>query len=118
MSANVAPKTNPFEAARLSLIAALLKLKAPAAYPNFPSPCDHEGIADHIREAAQIFDAWLAAIGAEVRDNATTSISSGLFSGSFTGAVDGNETGACEEQAESLREYASEQRAQRRASSW
>lgn len=104
------PTQNPFEAARLSLINRLLTLKAPKAYPSFPSPADHEGIAAHIREAAEIFDGWLAAIGSEVRDNATTGISAGLFAGSFIGAVDGNETGACEEQAESLREFASERR--------
>lgn len=87
---------NPFEAARLSLINALLKLKAPKAYPNFPSPDDHEGIAAHIREAAQIFDSWLAAVGSEVRDNATGAIDANLFSGSFEAAIDGNETYACE----------------------
>lgn len=107
---------NPFEAARLKLIQALLAMKAPAGYPNFPSPSDHEGIANHIREAAGIFDDWLAAIGAEVRDNATTSVSAGLFAGSFTGAVDGNETWACESQGEALREYAAERRSLRRAS--
>jgi hypothetical protein len=106
---------NPFETARLSLINALLKLKAPKAYPSFPSPDHHEGIAAHLREAAQIFDEWLAAVGSEVRDNATTSISSGLFSGSFTGAIDGNETGVCEEQGEALRGYAEERRSMRRA---
>lgn len=109
---------NPFEAARLKLIAALLAMKAPAAYPNFPSPSDHEGIAAHLREAAEIFDAWLAAIGSEVRDNATTSVDRHMFSGSFTGAIDGNETGVCEGQGEALREYAEERRASRRASSW
>lgn len=102
--------SNPFEAARLALIKRLLTLKAPAAYPNFPQPADHEGTAQHIREAAQIFDGWLAAIGSEVRDNAVTSVSAGLFAGSFMGAVDGNETGACEEQASALIEYAIERR--------
>lgn len=114
-SATIRPQ-NPFEAARRKLIASLLALHAPAAYPSFPSPADHEGIAAHIREAAAIFDEWLAAIGGEVRDNAVTAIDANLFSGSFIGAVDGNETGVCEEQAEALREYASERRAMRRAS--
>lgn len=106
---------NPFEAARLALINALLKLKAPKAYPNFPSPGDHEGIAAHIREAAQIFDSWLAAVGSEVRDNAAGAIDANLFSGSFSGAVDGNETYACESQGEALRGYAEERRSERRA---
>lgn len=111
-----APETrsnNPFEAARLKLIKALLTLKAPGAYPNFPSPTDHETIGSHIREAAIIFDEWLAAIGAEVRDNATTSISAGLFAGSFTAAIDGNETWALESEALALAE---DRRAMRRAS--
>jgi hypothetical protein len=110
-------KQNPFDAARLTLISALLTLKAPAAYPSSPSPADHEDIAAHIREAAQIFDGWLAAIGSEVRDNAVTSINRHMFSGSFLGAVDGNETGVCEEQAEALREYASERRTSMRRAS-
>lgn len=106
---------NPFEAARLKLIKALLGMKAPNAYPSYPCPDDHEGIAAHIRDAALIFDEWLAAVGAEVRDNAVTSISAGLFAGSFMGAVDGNETYAAEEQAEALREYAAERHSMRRA---
>lgn len=104
---------NPFETARLALVKRLLELKAPTAYPNFPSPADHEGIAGHIREAAEIFDSWLAAIGAEVRDNATTYIDSSLFAGSFTAAIDGNETYAVEQQGEFL---VAERRSMRRAS--
>src|SRR5258706_5004005 len=105
---------NPFETARRALIAALSAMTTPDAYPNFPSPSDHEGVAGHIREAAQIFDEWLAAIGAEVRDNAVTAIDRHMFSGSFLGAIDGNETYACTMQGEALREYASERRSYRR----
>ncbi len=115
MPASIVPAQNPFETARLSLISRLLNLKAPKAYPNFPSPDDHEGVAAHIREAAQLFDEWLAAIGSEVRDNAVTSVDRHMFSGSFMGAVDGNETGVCEEQASALIEYAEERRSVRRA---
>lgn len=111
-------KQNPFEAARLALISRLLSLKAPAAYPTFPSPDHHEGIAAHLREAAQIFDGWLAAIGSEVRDNAATSVDVCMFAGSFEAAIDGNETGVCEEQGEALREYASERRTSPRRASW
>ena len=107
---------NPFETARRKLIAALLAMKAPDAYPSFPSPSDHEGVAGHIREAAQIFDEWLAAVGSEVRDNAVTAISSGLFAGTFLAAVDGNETYAAETQGEALREYSEQRRSYRRAS--
>lgn len=97
MSADTAFTKNPFEAARLSLVKALTALKAPAAYPSFPSPDDHEGTAAHLREAAAIFDEWLAAVGHQVRENATTGVSSNLFNGSFAGAIEGNETWACEE---------------------
>lgn len=107
--------TNPLRPAMASLISGLLALALPR-YPADPSPSDHEGFAGHIRQAAQLFDDYLAAIGAEVRDNAVTSIDGHMFAGSFLGAVDGNETYACEEQAEALREFASERRAERRAS--
>lgn len=110
---NPVPTKNPFEAARLALIKALSGMKAPKAYPCAPQPSDHETIADHLREAAAIFDVWLAAVGAEVRDNTTRSVSAGLFSGSFVGAIDGNETFACDEAAEALRE---ERMSMRRAS--
>jgi hypothetical protein len=105
---------NPFEAARLSLINALLKLKAPKAYPNFPCPDDHEGIGGHIKEALEIVDEWLAAIGSEVRDNAVTSVDARLFSGTLVAAAS-DEIYACDEQAEALRQYADERRASRRA---
>jgi len=104
---------NPFEVARSHLIRRILELQAPVAYPNFPTPSHHEGVAAHIREAAVIFDEWLAAVGAEVRDNATTLIDAGLFSGSFVGAVDGNETWACESEALALID---DRRTMRRAS--
>lgn len=96
---------NPFEAARLTLVKRLLQMQAPKAYPCSPSPTDHRNVAAHIKEAAEIFDEWLAAIGAEVRDNTTIMVSAGLFAGSFVAAVDGNETWACEESATALIEY-------------
>jgi hypothetical protein len=117
MSADIALSTtaskNPFETARRKLIAALLKIKAPASYPAFPTPSDHEAVAAHIREAAAIFDEWLAAIGSEVRDNASSQIDANLFAGSFLGAIDGNETWACQNEALQLSD---ERRAMRRAS--
>jgi hypothetical protein len=116
MSADIAitlRPQNPFETARLQLIAALLAMKPPAAYPAFPSPADHAGVAGHLREAAEIFDGWLAAVGCEVRDNATTYISADLFAGSFTAAIDGNETWCLEQQGEALVE---QRRSLRRAS--
>jgi len=105
--------TSPFETARRKLIASLLAMKAPGAYPNYPIPSDHEGIANHIREAAKIFDEWLSAVGHQVRDNTTTDIDDNLFNGSFTGAIEGNETWALENEGIELREF---RQAQRRAS--
>lgn len=109
---------NPFETARLALIQRLLMWKVAKPFGSFATPSDFEAVAADIRDAAIMFDEWLAAIGSEVRDNAVTSVDSRMFAGSFTGAVDGNETGVCEEQAESLRQYAEEGRAERRVSSW
>lgn len=100
---------NPLTAARAGLVSEFLRLVLPR-YPKFPAPSDHESVAQHIRDVANIFDRYLAAIGSEVRDNAVTAVDGNLFSGSFLGAVDGNETYAAERQAEALREYASERR--------
>jgi hypothetical protein len=105
---------NPLQTATLALVKRLLQVETPDAYPAYPTPAHHEGVAGFIREVATICDEWLAAVGSEVRDNAVTSIDANLFSGSFLGAVDGNETGACEAQGEALREFASERRASRR----
>jgi hypothetical protein len=115
--AQVRPQ-NPLQTATLALVKRLLQVEVPAAYPAYPSPSHHEGVANLIREVATICDEWLAAVGSEVRNNAVTSISSNLFNGSFLGAVDGNETYACEEQGEALREFASERRSMRRVASW
>jgi hypothetical protein len=111
--ANPRPQ-NPLQTATLALVKRLLQVEVPAAYPASPSPADHEGVANLIREVASIADEWLAAIGSEVRDNAVTAIDANLFSGSFLGAVDGNETWAAEMQGEALRGYAAERRSERR----
>jgi hypothetical protein len=108
-SSPTALSRNPLEVARSRLIRRLLELDVPKGFHPLT-------VAEHLRDAAAIFDEWLAAIGSEVRDNAVTSISSGLFSGSFSAAVDGNETYACETQSHAAREYADERRAMRRAS--
>src|SRR5216684_2478892 len=104
---------NPFEAARLKLIASLLAMKAPAAYPSFPVPSDHAGVADHLREAAIIFDEWLATVGHQIRDNASNDVDERVFEGAFTGAIEGNATWEVEKAAETLLD---ERNAMRRAS--
>lgn len=102
---------NPLKAAKARLIRDFLALEMPV-YPVNPSPADHQSFADAIRQAAQIFDSWLAAVGSEVRDNATGAIDANLFSGSFEAAIDGNETYACEVAA---CDVADQRRASRRA---
>lgn len=100
---------HPLKAARASLISEFLGMFMPN-YPVNPSPSDHESMARHILDVAMMFDRYLAAVGSEVRDNAVTQVSSGLFAGTFLGAVDGNETWACEEQASALKGFAAERR--------
>ena len=94
--------SNPFETARLALIKRLLEMKALVAMPSFPTPGHHLSVAEHIRAAAAIFDEWLAAVGHEVRDNATVTIDADVFEGAFAGAVDGNATYMCETAASAL----------------
>ena len=93
---------NPFEVARSHLIRRILELQVPNAVRTFPSPAEFKAVADHVRQAAAIFDEWLAAIGHEVRDNASIEIDADVFDGAFVGAVDGNATYACDNAADAL----------------
>jgi hypothetical protein len=95
---------SPFEIARLALIERLSAMTAPRGFVAFPHPSDFDVVASHIREAAAIFDEWLEAIGAEVRDNSSADIDNDLFLDAFSRAVDGNETFACEEAGNVLRD--------------
>lgn len=72
---------NPFEAARSALITRLLALPVPAAIGE---------VSDHLREAANIFDQWLYAVGSGVADHVTVDVDMRTFQGTFLGAVDGN----------------------------
>jgi hypothetical protein len=103
MSTTALANKSPIETARRRLVASLLAMKVPKAYPSFPSPDDHLSIKDHIVLAAELFDDYLAAIGAEVRDNANCAIDKDLFSGTVMRAIDGNETYALEEAALAVR---------------
>jgi len=94
---------NPFERARLALIKRLLELKAPKAYPTFPSPDDHLSIKDHLLLVGEIVDEYLATVGSEIRDNANCAIDKDLFNGTFMRAIDGNETFALDEAAQTVR---------------
>lgn len=95
---------NPFESARLKLIQALLSMKAPKPISTFPIPCEFNSVADHLREAATIFDEWLGAIGHQVADNASHNVDMRVFEGAFTGAIDGNATYEIENVAERMME--------------
>lgn len=72
---------NPFEAARQALIARLLALPVPQALGE---------VSDHLRDAANIFDQWLYAVGSGVADHVTVDVDMRSFQGAFLGAVDGN----------------------------
>jgi len=88
-----APSANPFERARLALIARLLKERAPGAISlRRPRLSEFEAVADHIRDMANIFDEWLREIGSEVADNAHEAVDMRQFTGTFLAAVDGNAT--------------------------
>lgn len=94
--------SNPFEAARLTLIKRLLTMTAPKAYPAFPKPIHHQTVACHIREAAAIFDEWLSAIGRQVAFNANGEVDRSVFTDAFTAAIDGNATYECDRIAENM----------------
>ncbi|WP_407146297.1 hypothetical protein [Bradyrhizobium sp. ORS 86] len=90
------PSRNPFEVARSALIKRLVDIEVPRELSLRTRPLEFSALADHIREAANIFDEWLFAIGTEVADNANRTVDLRLFTGAFLGAVDGNATYATE----------------------
>lgn len=102
MSITPIRRPNTFETARLALIKKLLAIKAPGSFSTFPVPCEFTAVIDHMREAAGIFDEWLAAIGHEVADNSTSRVDIDLFRSAFTNAIDGNAQWEVEKQAEAL----------------
>lgn len=74
---------NPFKAARAALIQRLLALPVPEAIGE---------VSDHLRDAANIFDQWLYAVGSGVADHVTVDVDMRQFQGAFVGAIDGNAT--------------------------
>src|SRR5258708_13596409 len=86
------PARSPLERAQLKLVKDILALDMPA-YPSYPAPADHYAFPDVLREAAAIFDIWLAAVGAQFRHNAMTAIDHHIFSGSCLSARDLTQTG-------------------------
>jgi hypothetical protein len=97
--------SNPFEAARLSLIQRLLQIKPPKAFGAFPLATDFLAVRDHLVDAVKAFDEWIETIGFQVQENTTCeAFDMRSFSGAFSGAVDGNATFIIEECAENVRE--------------
>jgi|SRR5581483_751191 len=93
---------NPFEIARRELIAEMAKLKVPTI-GSWPEPEDFLAVKDHIIEVAQIADKWLAAIGTEIRCNATTNINMDYFASGFSDyGVNGWCLYECDKAAEAL----------------
>jgi hypothetical protein len=93
---------NPFEAARLALIDRLAALQAPRGLATFPLPADFRHLADHIREAAGLFDEWLAVIGHQVNVSAPGGVDMRVFEDAFSAAVEGNATFVVEQVAEDM----------------
>lgn len=96
--------TNPFETSRDLMIAKLWELLPPKAYPVFPSPGHHEGVAHYLRELAAIVDAHIETIGMHARDNAITDLDLRCFEDVLSGAIEGNATHVLEEEAHELRD--------------
>lgn len=93
---------SPFETARLALIDRLTAMTAPRGFATFPHPSDFIVVADHIREAAAIFDEWLSEIGHQVRTSAPCNIDKDLFVDAFSCAVEGNEVFVCGDVGETM----------------
>ena len=74
---------NPFEAARAALIQRLLSLPVPQAIGE---------VSEHLKDAANVFDQWLYAVGSGVADHVTVDVDMRSFQGAFLGAIDGNAT--------------------------
>jgi hypothetical protein len=106
MTATVAQTrpNNPFEIARRNLIDSLSTMAVPLPIANFPYAEDFEAVADHLRQAAAIFDAWLQDIGAQVKMNAPCRIDDGQFDCAFSGAIAGNATFETQRCAEIIRD--------------
>lgn len=93
---------NPFEAARAALIQRLLALPVPSAIGE---------VSDHLRDAANIFDQWLYAVGSGVADSVMVDVDMRPFSGAFLGAIDGNASYEVECVLESVDRYGNPRRA-------
>lgn len=102
--ATTSRSSNPFEAARLSLIKRLLQLKAPKAFGAFPLASDFLAVRDHLVDAVEAFDEFIENIGFQVQENTTCeAFDIRCFNDTFSAAVDGNAIFILEECAEDVR---------------
>jgi hypothetical protein len=95
------PSQNPIESARAKLIERLSLLVTPRPIRVFPGPSDFQAIAGCIKEAAEIFDDYIAALGREIEDNAPYEVDARAFDKVATSAV-GDAVYVCETVAERL----------------
>lgn len=98
---------NPFQIAKLNLIASLARLPVPTLSVT-PDPEQFEDVSDFIRSIASYGDVCMRAIGKEVKSNATVNIDLNAFESPFTDAVDGNATFECARAGDAFREDAVE----------
>lgn len=96
--------SNPFEAARLTLIQRLLQIRAPKPIGAFALPSDFLAIRDHIVDAVEAFDDWIESIGFQVQENSPRDIDMRLFEDTFSAAVHGNALFELEELADETRD--------------
>lgn len=95
---------NPLEQARMHLIARLWELSVPPQHAIADIP-------DLIREAANIFDEWLYAVGNHVGERVNVDLDMRNFQGACLGAVEGNATYEIESAIEDSRRFRTLRRA-------
>ena len=101
MSTILSTTQNPFEAARAKLIERLSLLVVPKPIRIFPGPSDFQTVRDLLRETAEIFDDYVAAIGGEVEANSPYNVDSRSFDAVASCAI-ADAAWACEHIAERL----------------
>lgn len=107
-------KPNPFETARATLIEALKALPVPRPIQGYPD--DFETVSQHIKDVVAPIDAWLSAVGFEVRHSAPCKVNPDLFNDVVAGAVIGwatAEVDQCAIVAQADLEEAADERAAR-----
>lgn len=79
---------NPFEVARSHLIRRILELPVPRNPGSFWMADDFELMAEHIKEAATLFDEWLQRVAFQVSDNSPHSVDERSFDDVFVTGAD------------------------------